>query len=165
MISIDGHGLQVDLPDGWDGRVTRRATVAPAALVDGRPGPGGRDTNRPVLHLSNRALPTGMGDFGGDIVPGMRSDDVFLALIDHGPEVAGSALFAARGVPTLAPSHFAPNRMARYVPGRSASQKFFTAAGRGFCLYAVVGAHSRRMVTVPRLQRVASSIRISSRVS
>ncbi|MBD5829941.1 hypothetical protein AWH69_04730 [Janibacter melonis] len=160
MRSIDRHGIEISLPDDWDGRVQRRAALQLAPMSDGRAAPGSRDVSRPVLHLSNRTLPATLADFGGDVVPGMRSDDVFLALIDYGEECADTALFAARGVPTLAPSHFAQNRMARHVPGRSASQKFFTAGGRGFCLYAVVGSHSRRMVTVPRLSRVASTLKI-----
>ena len=160
MRSIDRHGIELQLPDDWDGRVQRRPVLQPAPMTDGRAAPGARDVSRPVLHVSNRALPSALSDFGGDVVPGMRADDVFLALVDYGEECADTALFAARGVPTLAPSHFAQNRMARYVPGRSASQKFFTAGGRGFCLYAVVGSHSRRLVTVPRLSRIASTLNI-----
>ena len=54
----------------------------------------------------------------------------------------------------------AADRLARYVPGRSAGQWFFTEGGHGFCLYAVTGAHSRRMVIVPTISRVVRSIRV-----
>ena len=41
---------------------------------------------------------------------------------------------------------------------RSAGQWFFTERGHGFCLYAVAGAHSRRMATVPAIARVVAMV-------
>lgn len=160
MATLDRLGMTVDVPDGWEGRVTRRADAAAARLNSADPSAG--DVSRPVLHMATRALPTSMGDFGGELVERLGSEDIFLAVIDYGPEVAGRGLFASRGVPRLAPSQFGANRMARHVPGRSACQHFFSDAGRGFCLYAVVGAHSRRMSTVPRLATVAAGLRMGA---
>jgi hypothetical protein len=48
--------------------------------------------------------------------------------------------------------------MFRAIPGRSASQHFFTAQERAFCLFTVVGSHSRRMATVPRAAQVVRSM-------
>ena len=75
---------------------------------------------------------------------------------------AGRSGLARKGRPTIAPSQFATNRLARYVPGRSAGQWFFTEGGHGFCLYAVTGAHSRRMSIVPTIATVVSSIRVAA---
>lgn len=156
--------MTAQVPGGWHVRVGRRPQVAsgarsPAtgALID-----GAGDVTRPILHAASQPLPPGLADFGGELIDALGPDDAFVALIDHGPQVAGSGLFARQGRPTIAPSQFAPNRLARYVAGRSAGQWFFSEAGHGFCLYAVTGAHSRRMAVVPTIARVVSSIRVGS---
>lgn len=152
------------VPKGWHVRVARRPQVRAGATSPstGKPLDGAGDVTRDVLHAASRPLPRGLADFGGELIDALGPDDAFVALIDHGPEVAGSGLFARRGRPIVSPSQFAANRLARYVPGRSAGQWFFSEGGHGFCLYAVVGAHSRRMATVPQLARVVSGIRVSS---
>lgn len=156
--------MTAQAPPGWHVRVTTRPRVA-AGSTDpstGRRADGAGDVTRPVLHAASLSLPTGLADFGGELIDALGPDDAFVALIDHGPEVAGSGLFAKNGRPTIAPSQFATNRLARYVPGRSAGQWFFTEGGHGFCLYAVTGAHSRRMAIVPTISRVVSSIRVGA---
>ena len=44
----------------------------------------------------------------------------------------------------------------------SASQHFFSTGGRAFCLYTVIGSHSRRMATVPRAAAVTRSLAVES---
>lgn len=159
-----GVTMAAQAPPGWDVRVRRRKQIAAGAR---HPSTGARvdgagDVTRPILHAASRPLPSGLADFGGELIDVLGPDDAFVALIDHGPEVAGSGLFATQGRPRIAPSQFAPNRLARYVPGRSAGQWFFSEGGHGFCLYAVTGAHSRRMITVPTIARVVGSIRVGS---
>lgn len=156
--------IAAQAPAGWHVRVSRRPQVAAGARAPstGRLLDGAGDVTRPILHAASRPLPRGLADFGGELIDVLGPDDAFVALIDHGPDVAGVGLFARHGRPTVAPSQFAANRLARYVPGRSAGQWFFTERGHGFCLYAVAGAHSRRMATVPAIARVVASIRVSA---
>ncbi len=90
------------------------------------------------------------GDFGTGAVDLLGPDDVFVALVDYGPEVADQGLFERQGMPKLAPSQFAPNAMQRPLPGMSAAQHFFSSGGRAFCLFTVLGSHARRMASVPR---------------
>lgn len=157
-----GVTMAAQAPPGWHVRVRTRPQVASGARnpSTGAPVDGAGDVTRPILHAASRRLPDGLADFGGELIDVLGPDDAFVALIDHGPEVAGFGLFAKQGRPTIAPSQFASNRLARYVPGRSAGQWFFTEHGHGFCLYAVTGAHSRRMAIVPTIARVVSSIRV-----
>ena len=163
MSTIDRYGIRAQVPDGWQARVRKRPALAAASTAGSAS--TAREVARPVLHMASRSLPDDLGDFGGELVAAMGSSDVFLALIDYGSDVADRGLFAKQGVPNLAPSQFSPNRMARYIPGRSACQHFFSDNGRAFCLYAVVGAHSRRMATVPRLATAATGLRVSGGVS
>ena len=87
-------------------------------------------------------------------------EDVFVALVEYGSDLADTGLFERQGVPRLAPSQFGPHRMPRDIVGRSASQHFFSVGGRAFCLFTVLGSHSRRMATVPRAAAVARSLEI-----
>jgi hypothetical protein len=106
-------------------------------------------------------MPADRGDFGSNVVDLLGPDDVFVALVDYGTEVADRGLFENQGMPRLAPSQFGPNRLQRPLPGLSASQHFFSSGGRAFCLFTVVGSHARRMASVPRAAALVSRIQIT----
>jgi hypothetical protein len=145
------YGLTVEAERGWETRVFRRE-------------PGDVDeVTHPVLHACTRPLPAARGDFGSGVIDLLGADDVFVSLIDYGTEVADQGLFARQGRPALRPSQFATNRLARSYPGVSAAQHFFSEGGRAFCLFVVLGAHSRRMATVPRAQAMVRSVRVASK--
>ena len=174
----DHFGMRADAPPGWQVAVTRRPGAEPAAPGARRPGsaegtdglgstgglgntePEG-DVTRPVLHACTRPMPADRGDFGSNVVDLLGPDDVFVALVDYGTEVADRGLFENQGMPRLAPSQFGPNRLQRPLPGLSASQHFFSSGGRAFCLFTVVGSHARRMASVPRAAALVSRIQIT----
>jgi hypothetical protein len=144
-------GLAAAAPPGWTVQVFRRIADVPGELT------------RPVLHACTRAMPARRGDFGVGVVELLGPQDVFVALPEYAPELAGRGLFVRQGVPRLAPSQFAPNRLQRVVPGRSAAQHFFTERGRAFCLFVVLGSHARRMALVPRAVELLSGLTITDR--
>jgi hypothetical protein len=121
------------------------------------------DVSRPVLHACTRQMPADRGDFGSSVVDLLGPDDIFVALVDYGADVADQGLFANQGMPRLAPSQFGPNRLQRPLPGMSASQHFFSEGGRAFCLFTVIGSHARRMASVPRAAGLVASIQITYR--
>ena len=123
------------------------------------------DDTRPVLHACTRGMPTARGDFGTGVVDLLGPDDIFVALVDYGTEVADQGLFEKQGMPRLAPSQFGPNRLQRPLPGLSASQHFFSSGGRAFCLFTVLGSHARRMASVPRAVALVSSLQITDRAT
>src|SRR6476661_9586902 len=162
----DTYGLKADAPRGWHVAVTRRPGATPLApdarargLVEEQ------DVTRPVLHACTRPLPELRGDFGSGVVDLLGPDDIFVALVDYGTEVAGQGLFERQGLPRLAPSQFGPNRLQRPLPGMSASQHFFSSGGRAFCLFTVVGSHARRMASVQRAAAMVATIRITDRTT
>jgi hypothetical protein len=108
-------------------------------------------------------MPAERGDFGSGVVDLLGPDDVFVALVDYGAEVADQGLFEKQGLPRLAPSQFAPNRLQRPLPGMSAAQQFFSVGGRGFCLFTVLGSHARRMASVQRAAALVSTLQITDR--
>jgi hypothetical protein len=167
-----GYGISLDVPSGWASAILRRPVdlperpagrLAEGADVDPRsPGTGPVERTLPVVHVCTRPLPSTVGDFGGGVVEALAPDDVFVALLEYGSDLAGTGLFERRGLPRLAPSQFAENRMPRDVVGRSASQHFFSHGGRAFCLFTVLGSHSRRMATVPRAAAVVRTLTVET---
>ena len=170
----DAYGLKADAPRGWHVAVTRRpgATDVAASTGDRRLAAADstdrmapQDVTRPVLHACTKAMPTARGDFGTGVVDLLGPDDIFVALVDYGTEVADQGLFEKQGLPRLAPSQFAPNRLQRPLPGLSASQHFFSSGGRAFCLFTVIGSHARRMASVPRAAALVQTMHITDRAT
>jgi hypothetical protein len=123
---LSAHGLDVDVPPGWEARILRREAQAFG------------EQPRPVVHLANFALPEQRGDFGAGVVEAMRGRDVFVVMFEYGSESVGTPLFLHHGMPRLAATDFSARRLQRTLPGQAGAQLFFTVGGRAFCLYAVV---------------------------
>lgn len=154
MAPLRGMGLSVDAPQGWDARIYRRevAQARQAAETGDR---------RAVLHAANFALPMQRGDYGSEAVETMGAENILVTLVDHGPESAGTPLFAREGMPSrLELQAFSANRLQRPLPGQAGAQFFFTSEGRGYCLYVVLGslANGGRLVT--QVNEVMDRIRI-----
>ena len=160
---LQGTGIGLDLPRGWEGRVRPRGPepIEGGAVVRAASTSAG---HLPVVvQAANFALPPTLGDFGGGAVEAMTARDLFLTLFEYGPESAGTALFARQGMPrVLRPADLDPWSLRTPLPGMSGTQVFFTEAGRPFCLYVAVGSHMRRFRTVPIISGVLQSVEISA---
>ncbi|HET9444044.1 MAG TPA: hypothetical protein VFO65_12015, partial [Acidimicrobiales bacterium] len=86
MGTLSRFGISCVLPPGWEGAIYRRPPEA------------GEDTH-PVVQLGTFALPAGRGDFGNGAVDVMGPGDVLMVLLEYAPASAGTALFAAEGLP------------------------------------------------------------------
>jgi hypothetical protein len=119
-VRLARHGIGIDLPGGWEGRIYRR--------------PEGN----PILHAANFALPARDGDFGTGATKDMPDGGVLVVLAEFDPALAGTGLFEPHGLPLpLRGADASRKAMARMVPNRSAIQRFFTASGRAFTVYVV----------------------------
>jgi hypothetical protein len=150
-VRITRYGLSVEGVDGWEARISRREPEAP------------EEVTHAVLHGCTRPLPAQRGDFGSGVVEHLGADDVFVSVVEFGAEVADEGLFAPQGRPVLRPSQFSPDRIQRSLPGITAAQHFYSEGGRAFCLFVVLGAHSRRMALAPRAERFVTSLRVTDR--
>lgn len=160
-MKLTAHGLSVTVPRGWDARIVRRAEAAVAAPHAGLPGESVVPQSgfvAPVLHLANFALPEGRGDYGSGAVERMRSGHVFAALVEFGHESVGTALFSKSAFPTIRASEISSSTMQRPIAGLGGAQRFFTNAGRPFCLYVVVGSVQRRTALVGLINQATKSI-------
>ena len=148
MEKLTRAGLEIELPDGWDGRIYRRDAEAAAVT-------------RQAMHAANFALPPNLGDYAVGAVEGMQGGDLLVVLLEFDPDSAGQGLFANEGLPTdMGPDDFSPSAMPRAVPGRTAAQWFFSSAGRAFCLYVVLGSHRERAALLPLANTVVGTIRV-----
>ena len=128
---ISRHGIAVDLPPGWEGAIAA-ATTPGAKAADA--------AAYPVAHLSTAALPPDRGDFGSGVVDDLGPDDAFVALLEYGPECAGTPMFSRQGIPRhLRARAFNRRTLQRTLAGQAGQQVFFTEGGRAFCLYVVLG--------------------------
>jgi hypothetical protein len=149
MAKLRAYGIEATLPDGFDGRIFVRPTVA-------------TESSFPVAHFANFALPADVADFGGGAVNLMGPGDVFAVLFEYGPESVGRQLFARQGMPrSLSTDDFRSTLLRRSLAGQSGTQWFFTESGRPFTFYAVLGSHTRRDVLVPKLNSVLSALTIT----
>jgi len=157
---LTAHGLSIAVPPGWDARIFLRGTSERTVPGSDVPMSG---VVMPVLHLADFPLPEIRGDYGSGAVQAMGRDDVFVALVEFGPESAGTPMFSRRGVPRLRTSELGAQAMQRPQAGMAGVQRFFTEAGRPCCLYAVIGSSARRPVLVGRINDVLGGLRISPR--
>ncbi len=124
-MNVSGHGIAVDLPAGWEGRIYRRKLA----------------NTYPVLHAGSFALPHGDDDFGAGAIDAMRDGDVFIAMLEYDPALGGSGLFNEPRVPVpIHATDLSPAAFRKRVSGRLAAQRFFTVHHRPFCLYLVIGS-------------------------
>jgi hypothetical protein len=145
---LSGHGISIELPHRWSGRVFRREQ-------------GGA-----TLHAGDFQLALGDGEFGDASTGSMPAGASFIALTEYLPGAGlapGRGLFAARGMPTrLEPSAFSPARLAHPRRGQVGTQHFFTVAGRPFCLYVVLaGPRAQRRRQLAALEHVLRAVRIA----
>ncbi|MGH3441771.1 MAG: hypothetical protein ACRDUY_06955 [Nitriliruptorales bacterium] len=155
---LRAHGIGADLPDAWEGAISVEQPVALGPFSTGPP-----PASLPVVHLATFPLPANRGDFGGSVVPLMTEHDAFVALLEYGPEHANTALFAGRGMPRrLDPRRFSPRGLHRRIHGHVGYQTFFTAAGRAFCLYVVLGSDADRHLLARRVERVLATVEIEA---
>lgn len=139
----------MDLPAGWEGSIR-----PPATLPDGA-------QRHSVTHLANFPLPAVRGEYGSGAVDVMSNGDALIVLLEFGPESAGTALFGNARPPFLRASDFSRDTLQQRVEGHGGCQRFFTEAGRAFCLYVVVGDYIDRVDVLESINAVLSRMSIT----
>ena len=166
MAELQGHGLAVSTPAGWEGRIYRRPSAdelhgtSTAGPVSGAPAPSG-ELVHPVVHIATIPLAPDVADFASDAVDGLGPADAIVVLKEFDPSETAYVLFSAQGLPRdLDPDWFDPSGLQRTIPGQAGLQLFFQEGGRAFCVYVVLGSFARRNDVVPKVNEVLATIRI-----
>jgi hypothetical protein len=146
---LDRDGIRLEIPPGWEGRIRRQFESSAG------------ESAFPVLHAATVPLATQRADYGGGVVERLGDRDVFVALIEFGPDEAGSALFRkVDSLPVLEPSMFRPNQLQRRIRGQAGVQHFLTLNGRPFCLYVVLGSVARVEELTDKANELLGALRI-----
>ena len=150
MSVLQGAGIRVDLPAGWEGGIAE-----PAVLEDGA-------VRRSVTHIANFPLPEQRGDYGGGAVERMGWGDSLIVLLEFEPASTAQPLFSREGIPLpLRPSDFSRDTLQRRIEGQGGTQHFFREVGRAFCLYVVMGSYVDRADHLPAVNAVLERVEIS----
>jgi len=144
-VRLAAHGIASDLPAGWDGRIWLRA--------------GGG----PVVHAANIALPPADGDFATSATAALPRDGVVVALVEYGPQEAGTPLYAAPAPGRIDPAELSPATLLHRRPGQRGLQRFFTASGRAMCLYVVVGSAAHASDLAAAVTDVLATLQVTGR--
>lgn len=161
MTTLSSSGITVELPNGWEGGVRTRVDPQSPPTTSGVQYATAAGHSAATAHMANFALPSDRADFGGGAVELMRSHNIFMSLIEFDQESAGTKLFEAQGVPQLSTVDFDPYALQRVIAGQCGLQRFFTVAGRPFCLYVVLGRETDRGPLVAQCNAVLRTLRIS----
>lgn len=145
---IEGSGIRIDLPPGWEG------VIRPGGPLQS----GARQYS--LSHVANFPLPPSRGDYGSGAVDTMVNGDVFAAMLEFAPDSVGTALFAAGRPKFLRASDFSRDMLQQRMEGQGGTQRFFTEAGRAFCLYVVVGDYIDRVEVLPGINAVLAGMSI-----
>lgn len=178
---LDGDGIRLELPRGWEGGITRNPARTRSAAPDDPKGlqaldgaTAARGTSvrvaadgsleMPVTHLANFALPAALDVFGTQAVETMVVGDNFVSLVEYGPEEVDTPLFERRGLPRrLAVRDFSPKTLNRTLPDQVGTQVFATEADRAFCLYVVLAARQSIGRAVRDVNAVLTSLEVLPR--
>ena len=145
---IEAMGIRVAPPTGWEATIYRRA-------------PAAGERTFPIVHAATVPLPPERGDYGGGLVEILGPSDVFVSLLEFGPEAAGATLFRpAATIPGLTPDAFRPRQLQRVIRGQAGAQRFVSVQGRAFCLYAVIGSMLNRVPLSTRANQLIGSFSV-----
>lgn len=141
-------GIGVEPPSGWEATIYRRP-------------PAVGERTFPVVHAATVPLPAERGDYGGGLVETLGPTDVFVSLLEFGPDAAGTPLFKpAAAIPGLTPDAFRPRQLQRVIRGQAGAQRFVSVGGRSFCLYAVIGSVLNRVPLTARANQLIGSLSV-----
>lgn len=142
---LAAHGIALDLPQGWDGRIRLR------------------EGGGPVVHAANIPLPPDDGDFATLATQALPADGVVVVLVDYGTADAGTPLYASAAPTRVDAGELRAETLLRRRPGQRGLQRFFTSGGRAMCLYVVVGSAAHAADLAGAVSGVLSSLRVTGR--
>jgi len=124
---LKGHGLSIDVPANWEGRIFVPALPAPAI-------------NLPILHLTDTVLPLQRSTYAPEVAARAGSSGALVALAEFEDRLADRGLYAPQGLRLpLRRETFDTRALQLPNPSQEGHQRFFSQGGRAFCLYVVLG--------------------------
>ena len=141
MTRLVDHGISIDVPSGWEARMSVPGLAPPAV-------------NLPVLHMADyRLTHARQSSYAVETAAAMeqRTGGVIVSLIEFDPALANIGLYAPQGAPTLLARDLDARALQIPRPDQGGVQRFFSMSGRAFSLYVVASidrASERRIGAV-----------------
>jgi hypothetical protein len=149
MTVLAAHGISVNLPRGWEGRIFVPDLAPPAV-------------NLPVMHLTDTVLTPERSSYGPELASRAGGGGTLVALVEFASELAGHGLYEPQGpgLP-LTRDRFHPASL--QVPSRvqAGHQRFFSTHGRAFCLYVVLGTWRGTARRLGIVNEILATLRIA----
>lgn len=146
---IERNGVRVAVPPGWEGRIAQQLDSGEGELTT------------QVVHAATIPLTGQRADYGGGVVERLGGSDVFISLVEFGPDEANTALFkTVDRLPVLDVAMFHRNQLQRRIRGQAGVQHFFTYQGRPFCLYVVLGSIAKAPELVDKANELLAGIAV-----
>jgi len=148
---LEMGGISVAVQPDWEVRIRRAHQEKD------------EEVTRPVVHVATVPLSAERADYGGGVVEQLGPNDVFVSLIEFGPEEANTALFApVETFPDVIDgSRFHPKQLQRVIEGQAGQQVFFSYNDRPFCLYVVIGSAAKTEELAGRATEMIRSISVT----
>jgi hypothetical protein len=151
MTRLASHGIVVDVPRGWEGRIFVPDLEPPAI-------------NLPILHLTDAVLTVERSSYAPELAARAGGTGTLVALLEFDRSLANVGLYARRGLHLpLTRERF--HHRALQFPSRvqEGHQRFFSEGGRAFCLYVVLGTGHGVDRRLSQVNRALSSLEIRPR--
>ncbi len=124
---LKGHGLAIEVPANWEGRIFVPALPPPAL-------------NLPILHLTDTVLPMQRSTYAPELAAQAGSKGALVALVEFEERLADRGLYAPQGLGLpLRRDRFHTRALQVPNPLQEGHQRFFSQGGRAFSLYVVLG--------------------------
>jgi len=151
---LEGFGISVTIPAGWNGRLFDRFDAEPEFLTN------------PTLQAGSFTLPSDDGTFGQAAIRRMRVGDVFVVLYEAGgPEIANVGQYSATSLPrSIRADELQPRAAPAPVDGVNGKQWFMTKAGRPWVLYVAARGCSEASSAIIDLRELVATIEIQPRL-
>ena len=151
MTVLSSHGITIEVPNGWEGRMFVPDVPSPAV-------------NLPVLHLTNTILTHERSSFAPELAARAGGTGALVALLEIEHTLADRGLYAPQSIDLpLGRDRFHPRAL--QVPSlvQEGHQRFFSRHGRAFCLYVVLGTGPGADHRLHTVNEALASLRIEPR--
>ncbi len=151
MTRLASHGIGIDVPKGWEGRIFVPDLDPPAI-------------NLPILHLTDAVLTVERSSYAPELAARAGGSGTLLALLEFDHTLANVGLYGPRGLHLpLTRGRF--HHRALQFPSRvqEGHQRFFSEGDRAFCLYVVLGTGRGVDRRLGQVNRALASLEIRPR--
>jgi hypothetical protein len=142
---LESHGLIIEIPEGWDGRIYRR----PESLA--------------ICQVANFAIALDADDFGGTTAGVLPSGGVFATLFENDPAFANSGMYEPRGLPLpLDSERLTSSALVQGLPGQAGLQHFFSENDRAFMLHVIVSVTTVYRGLIDSLSATLATLKVGA---